>query len=115
MQLPQGKVLPHDRSWSSPSPCFGCRASTRGRDAKERTRVSGKHDYALAVPGTACTDARIAAQRLARAPGCWNDLQLAVRKEADRAAIGRPERDSRPIGAGRPPEFGRIHGPNPEL
>ncbi len=75
--------------------------AARGGDAVQRARAVGREDdHAVAVPGSAAAARRIAQGQRRAARGA--DLpQLAGREEADRRAVGRPERKARALRSGQ--------------
>ena len=74
-------------------------------------RVRRKHDGAVAVPGPAYSGARVA-QGHRRPAGDVDLLQLALGKEADEPAVGRPERKAPTFRPWKHLRFYRVERPD---
>ena len=93
-----------ERCWRS----TGCAHALQGAD-----RVGTEHDRPVGVPraapgiGCASEDGRCASRDV-------DSPQVAVREEAERAAVGRPEREPGPVGVLKLPSGQRIQRANPQ-
>ena len=91
------------------------RAAAAGRDLLHPANHGRREqDGALRIPAAAAPAGRVAQRE--RRPGIHVEaLQLAVGEEPDRAAVGRPERERRLLGARQ--RFGRqrVQAPQPQL
>ena len=92
----------------------GSRA-TRCRNPVERHgKVGCKDDHVVLVPASAAAVEGIA-EGQGRPSGDIHLLQIAVSKERDEAAVGRPEGVMGAIRAGQNPWYQRIELPHPKL
>src|SRR5262249_62196323 len=85
-------------------------AAAGGHAVQRRGDIRRKDDDAVAVPRAAPAGWSIA-QRLRRAAGDIDSLQLALCEESEVAAVGGPQRDLRALGFRplvRPPRVGRA-------
>lgn len=90
------------------------RSAAGARNSIERTIRKGREkDRTVLTPGTTAAARRIA-DRLRRASGGVDPLQLPIGEEADEAAVGRPEREGGILGPRERLEGERIERTDPE-
>src|SRR6185503_6089160 len=90
-----------------------CGGTPGGRDAEQSARsvVRVEQNSAVAGPGTAHWAVRVA-QGQRRPAGDVDLLQLALGKEADEPAVGRPERKHSTFSTWKHLRFSRVERPN---
>src|ERR1700722_4802364 len=100
----QGGVKLRNWNWSPP---VGAHSHER------RCGSRGEQDHSIRSPGTAATE-RYITNYLCRAAFEVDRFELAIGKESEGTAVGRPEGKSRAVGAGQFASFHRVRGADPE-
>src|SRR5262245_48398738 len=94
--------------------CHLCDFSARLRDSRQPILRTPKKNHSVAAPGAAEREPHFA-ELLYRCARKLNLLEPFVSEKADEAAVGRPEGETRALGAVERPGFGRIKRAHPEL